>query len=135
MLYQLTEHGRSLCDEMGIDVGAVLRASLEHQFWAQRAAEYLESEGYEVTHEYPVPGDGIVDLLAERPGARVALEVETGKSDIEENIRKLKNAGFDRIILLATCPEAVGACQKAIAAAGSSAHTPVELLTWLDLRA
>jgi hypothetical protein len=80
-----------------------------------------------------VPNDGIVDLLAERPGARVALEVETGKSDIKENITKLKDAGFDRIILLATCPEAVGACQKAMAAAG--ADMPVELLTWLDLRA
>ncbi len=129
----MTDYGRSLCDEMGIDVGLVPRASLEHQFWAQRAAEYLENEGYAVTHEYPVPNDGIVDLLAERPGARVALEVETGKSDIKENITKLKDAGFDRIILLATCPEAVGACQKAMAAAG--ADMPVELLTWLDLRA
>lgn len=135
VLYQLTEHGRSLCGEMGIDTGPVLRASLEHQFWAQRAAEHMESEGFEVTLEYHVPGDGIIDLLAQRPGARIALEVETGKSDIEENISKLKNAGFDRIILLATGPEAVGACQKAMAATNSGARAPVELLTWLDLRA
>lgn len=133
VLYQLTEHGRRLCAELGIDTGPALRASLEHRFWVQRAAEYLESEGYEVTHEYAVPGDGFVDLLAERPGSRVAFEVETAKSDIEQNIAKLQNAGFDRIILLATRPEAVSACRKAIAAAGS--NTPVELLTWLDLKA
>jgi Holliday junction resolvase-like predicted endonuclease len=135
VLYQLTDHGRSLCEEMGIAVGPALRASLEHQFWAERAAAYLENEGYEVTREYPVPGDGIVDLLAERPGVRVVLEVETGKSDIQENIAKLKNAAFDRIILLATCPEAVSACQKAIAGASTGAVNPVELLTWLDLGA
>ncbi len=135
VLYHLSAHGRALCADLGIDAAPVLRASLEHQFWVERAAEYLESEGYEVTREYAVPDDGIVDLLAERPGARVVLEVETGKSDIEENIRKLKNAGFDRIIFLATCPEAVGACHKAIAAVERSARTPVELLTWLDLKA
>ena len=135
VLYQLSEHGRTLCREIGIDPGTILRASLEHQFWAERAAEYLESEGLEVTREHPIPGDGIIDLLAERPGVKVALEVETGKSDIEENIRKLKNAGFDRIILLATCPEAVGACQKAMVATAAEAKAPVELMTWLDLNA
>ena len=135
VLYHLSAHGRALCADLGIDAAPVLRASLEHQFWVERAAEYLESEGYEVTREYAVPDDGFIDLLAERPGTRVVLEVETGKSDIEENIRKLKNAGFDRIIFLATCPEAVGACQKAIATVGRSARTPVELLTWLDLKA
>ena len=135
VLYQLTEHGRALCNEMSVDPGPYPRASLEHQFWAQRAAEYLESEGYEVTHEYPVPGDGFVDLLAERPGSQVAVEVETGKSDIQENINKLSNAGFDRIILLATGPEAVIACKKAVAATSSKTKVPVALLTWLDLKA
>lgn len=136
VLYQLTEHGRRLTEELGIDPGPVPRASLEHQFWVQKAAEYLESEGYEVQREYPVPGDGFVDLRGQRPGMQIAVEVETGKSDIAENIHKLQHAGFDRILLLATCPEAVGACQKAIAAATAAPHArpPVELLTWLHLR-
>jgi hypothetical protein len=134
VLYQLTEHGRSLCTSLSIEPGVILRASLEHQFWIQKAAEYLEFEGYEVSREYPVPGDGFVDLVGQRPGERIAIEVETGKSDTKENILKLQNAGFDQIVLMATCPEAVSACQKAIAAA-SSASTSVELLTWLDIKA
>jgi hypothetical protein len=57
--------------------------------------------------EYPVEGNGVVDLLAERTGERMAVEIETGKSDIRENLSKLSGKGFDRIILLATSPAAV----------------------------
>jgi len=53
-------------------------------------AYYIEGgAGFEVTAEHPVPGDGVVDLLVTRPGERVAIEIETGKSDIRANIKKL----------------------------------------------
>ena len=45
---------------------------------------------------------------------KLAVEVETGKSDIKENLNKIKDAGFDRIVLVATSPAAVSACQKAV---------------------
>ena len=78
-------------------------------------------------------GNGTIDLLVTRPGERLAVEIETGKSDIKENIEKLRHADFDRIVLIATSPAAVGTCQKAIDAAGPESRTIVELLTWLDV--
>jgi hypothetical protein len=78
-------------------------------------------------------GNGIVDLLAERPGERVAIEIETGKSDIPANLAKLRDAGFSRVILLATSPSAVTACQRAIAQATTVHEASVEQLTWLDV--
>ena len=58
-------------------------------------------------------GNAAVDILASKPGEKIAIEVETGKSNIKANLEKLKDASFDKIILLATNPSAVRKCQKA----------------------
>jgi hypothetical protein len=133
VLYQLTDGGRAVCASIGIELGPPPRASLEHQYWVQKIAEHFEMKGYSLTREHIIQGNGAIDLLAERPGQRVAIEVETGKSDIRENIRKVQAAGFDRIVLLATSPTAVGACQRAIDEAGPEATPVPELMTWLDI--
>lgn len=133
VLYQLTETGRAACAANGFEPGPPPRASLEHQYWVGKVAEHFEKQGYSLSHEHVIAGNGAIDLLAERPGERVAIEVETGKSDIRENIRKVQEAGFDRVVLLATSPTAVGACQQAISDAGTDKTTVPELMTWLDL--
>lgn len=133
VLYGLTDHGRSICETNGIDPGPPPRAGLEHRYWVSRVAEHFDRQGYDITHEFHIPGDGHVDLVAEKPGERVAIEVETGKSDIKANLDKLQGAGFDRIVLLATSPSAVGACQKALHSCTDAHSCPVELLTWLDV--
>jgi energy-coupling factor transporter ATP-binding protein EcfA2 len=131
VLYQLTDFGRSVCTSVGIDFGLRPRESLEHQYWVRKATEHFERKGYEVVKEHPIKGNGAVDLLAERPGERVVIEVETGKSDIKANLRKVHEAGFDRVVLIASSPAAVIACQKAMA--DSYQGAAVELMTWLDL--
>ena len=133
VLYQLSDAGRSLCDNLGFDPGPTPRASLEHQYWVMKIAEHFEKQGYEMTAEHPIPGDGAVDLMAERPGERVAIEVETGKSDIKANLAKLKNAGFDRVVMVATSPSAVSACQRAVESTRGEKGPSVEMMTWLDV--
>lgn len=133
VLYQLTDCGRSVCSDVGVDPTPRAHPSLEHRFWVRRTVEYFEEKGYDVTREYSVSGNGVIDLLVERPGERIAVEIETGKSDIKENIAKLCSADFDRIILIATSPAAVDACQKAIDTADPGSRPAVELLTWLDV--
>jgi len=133
VLYELTDSGRGLCSALGLDPGPKPRESLEHRFWVRQTARWFEGKGYEVTYEHPVKGNGAIDILATRPGEMVAVEVETGKSDVKENIDKIRHAGFDRIVMLATSPFAIGVCQKVIDSAGKTGPTPVELLTWLDI--
>jgi len=133
VLYELTNHGRTVAEDQGIDPGPPPHAGLEHRYWVSRVAEHYERQGFEVTVEHHIPGDGHVDLAATRPGERLAIEVETGKSDIEANLEKLRGAGFDRIILLATSPSAVSACQKAMYSCTEDHASPVELMTWLDV--
>ena len=131
VLYQLADLGRAVCTEQHIDPGSKTTESLEHKFWINRATKHFEKQGYEVKCEHPVKGNGAIDILASKPGQKIAVEVETGKSDIKKNISKINNAGFDRIVLVATSPTAVSACQKVIDANGKS--STVELLSWLDI--
>ena len=131
VLFQLTDQGRALCSTLGIDPGPQPRESLEHMFWVNRAAKHFERDGYEITREHPVKGNGAVDILATRPGEAVAVEIETGKSDTKENLTKIAHAGFDRIVLLATSPAGSEACQKAKASVADD--LPVQLMTWLDV--
>ncbi|MHC4368259.1 MAG: hypothetical protein ACYSW8_11655, partial [Planctomycetota bacterium] len=109
------------------------RESLGHRYWVAQTARYFEKQGYDVTHEHAVKGNGAVDLLAQRHGTRTAVEVETGKSSITANLAKTKNAGFDKIVFVATSATAVTACQKAIEAIEPGKLATVELLTWLDV--
>jgi len=131
ILYQLTEWGRSLGTAQGIDPGKRSRESLVHRYWVNQAKAYFEKKGLEVTCEHRIKGNGFVDLMAERPGERIAVEVETGKSDIKANLEKIGKGRFDRVILVATSPEAVSACTRAVG--DMAASRAVEVLTWLDI--
>ena len=133
VLYQLSDAGRTVCHAHQIDPGPVPRESLEHRWWIRKTQEYFEKKGYEVTLEHPIKGNGAIDLLAQRPGEKIAIEVETGKSDIKQNLLHMKKKEFDKLIMVATSPTAVSACQKAIDAIDKK-HLPIlESWTWLDL--
>jgi predicted RecB family endonuclease len=36
--------------------------------------------------------NGAIDILVEEPGEKVAVEIETGKSDIKKNLNKIRVA-------------------------------------------
>lgn len=133
VLCDLTDSGRMLCSRLGIDPGPKSRESLEHRFWVRQTAHWFEGQGYEVVFEHSVKGNGAIDILATKPGEKVAVEVETGKSDVKENIAKIRHAGFDRIVLLATSPTAIGVCQRVLDSIDKTSSPPVELLSWLDI--
>ncbi|MCZ7608459.1 MAG: hypothetical protein M5U25_20935 [Planctomycetota bacterium] len=60
---------------------------------------------------------GAVDVAATKPDERVAIEVETGKSDPLGNIEKALNAGFDKVVSLATNSSTAEATELALRAA------------------
>ena len=59
---------------------------LEHRYWQDKLVDHYEQRGYEVHREKTV-GDHSVDLVATKGKEVIAIEVETGKSNFEENIR------------------------------------------------
>jgi len=106
VLLKLTQAGRELLEEEGMATKAMPRnASLEHEYWKKRTAEEYRRRGYHVEEEVPI-GDGrAIDLVATKGDERIAIEVETGKSDAEANARKCTEAGFSdvRVVDLRRC--------------------------------
>ena len=132
VLYHLTDFGRTVCSAAGIDPGLRPRASLEHSFWVNRAVRYFENKGYDTSLEHSVKGNSAIDILAQKGDEKIAVEIETGKSNIKGNLDKIRDAGFDRIVFIATSPAAVTACQKAVDARPGD-KAPIEQLSWLDI--
>ncbi len=131
VLYQLTDTGRIVCADLGFAPGPAPQESLEHRYWVNKASEYYDSQGYEISLEYAIKGIGEMDLLAEKPGQKIVVEVETGKSNIKNNLENAIKAGFDKVVFIATNPSASAACDRIIK--DIKAENSVELLTWLDL--
>jgi hypothetical protein len=133
VLYQLTNNGRDTCNLLGLKLSPLPRESLEHRYWVWQTAAYYKKQGYEITFEYAVKGNGKIDVLAESPGQRIAIEIETGKSSPLDNLKNAKKAEIDKFVFIATSPSAVSICLKVIEQTKGSITYPVELLTWLDI--
>lgn len=133
ILYELSDTGRTLCESSGIDTGPRSTDGLEHRYWIARVADLFEKQGYDTTREFRLDSGGAVDVVAERTNERIAVEVETGRSDMAANLRKLADAEFTRIITLATNAQAADDLQKLLANPDLSRPQNVETWTWLDV--
>jgi len=102
-LLKVAGKGKSLLASWGIKVKALPKnASLEHEYYKHLVADEYRRKGYIVEEEVPI-GDGkMVDLVATKDGKRIAIEVETGKSDVEGNVKKCKEAEFNSVLVVNT---------------------------------
>ena len=109
----LTIKGRVCLRNLGYDVPDKSRwGSLEHEFWKEKAAQQFVHLGWIVKKEES--GHGYTDLVAEKNGQRIAVEIETGKSNWRENIRKNLSGNYRGIFILTTNPETQNQILKAI---------------------
>jgi len=112
-LHQLTDSATKWLADHGHEVSLPRQnASLEHEYWRARVKDQLLAQGYEVEEEVPRPGGGRVDLVARRPGQVIAVEIETGFSDAEENVRRDLEARYDRVVVVATSRQVKAALER-----------------------
>jgi len=97
---EITEKGEIVLQEMGYSMDKKRKGGPEHEYWKHRIAGFLKSRGYAVEIEKPIGEGKTVDIVARRDGESIALEIETGKSDIEGNLLKVIDSGFSRIIMV-----------------------------------
>ena len=131
VLTDLTDAGREVFYRFSVDLPSPPRESLEHRYWVHRMQKHYEGEGFAVRLEHPVDDGGRIDLWAQSGDQTVAIEVETGRSDIKASIQKLRQSNATRCVLFATSAEAVAACRRALS--GPTPPPDIELMTWLDL--
>ncbi len=101
VLLEPTVDGLELLKARGFSVGKLTPhiGGLEHEYWRAQVAGIYKSQGYQVRMEHPV--NGYADLVAERDGMRLALEIETGKSNWKDNIAR-DLARFDQVTVVCT---------------------------------
>ena len=100
----LTGKGRELLGLPTEDTNR--RGGPEHLYWIERIYLELKEAGIKVEKEAPIGEGKTVDLLVTRGGKRIAIEVETGKSDWRGNVRKCLEAGLDQVLVSPTRPSA-----------------------------
>ena len=105
VLAELTEKGRQKLRDVGQDVPRKERwGSPEHEYWKMKVAEQFQRDGWNVVVESPT--NGFTDVVASRGEERIAIEIETGKSDWRANLEKNLRKGFRNILIVATRPDA-----------------------------
>lgn len=94
-LFDLPKEGRALCHQQGYGpLPNVTEGGILHRYWVHHTAQKLRAEGWTVQTEYPVHNNLIVDIHAEKDGKTMAVLVETGKSNVEHNIKKTRLSGY-----------------------------------------
>ena len=102
IVLKLTREGKRICNEPIIKKSKDIReGGITHEYWKNKYAELLKSKGFDITFEKPIGEGKSVDVVATKNGKQIAIEVETGRSDILSNINKCLQANFDKIIVVA----------------------------------
>ncbi|MCZ6653622.1 MAG: DUF87 domain-containing protein [Planctomycetota bacterium] len=102
--------------ELGLDTIEPDRGSIVHEFWKRVYADKFRRLGYHVDLEAPRI-NGRVDVLATKASETVAIEVETGKSDIVWNVKQNILSKFCKVLVVATDEQALEKVEKELAKA------------------
>jgi hypothetical protein len=105
------------------------RGSLTHEYWKRFYAERLKGEDYDVQLEAPRENQtGRVDVLAKKAGESIAVEIETGKSDVVWNVKQDLLSRFSKVRVVPTDGAALRRVEGQLARAGLLVPTRVEVV-------
>lgn len=77
------------------------RGGPEHEYWKHKIAEEYKEKGYIIEFEKRI-NNHFVDLVAQKDGENIAIEIETGKSDPVSNLKEDLIAGFTLVVCFVT---------------------------------
>ena len=120
-------------DALNLNTTESQHGSIVHEYWKRFYAQRFREQGYHVDLEVPRQS-GWVDVAAEKDGKKIAIEVETGKSDYLRNVRQNLLAKYDKILIAATDKFAYEKIEKALVVAGLLIPDKVEIVLREDFK-
>ncbi|MGZ3948216.1 MAG: TraM recognition domain-containing protein [Flavisolibacter sp.] len=109
----------------------------EHRYLQTFVKAMAEAQGYKASVEAPTPdGKGLVDVLLEKNGQTIAVEISVTTNPEWElhNIQKCLAAGYSRIVICATQPAKLKLIQQQIAThLSEQEQTRVQVIAANDL--
>lgn len=95
-LFELTQKGKMVLGDLGHEFKNESEGVV-HKFWKHRIAEFYKGKGFDVrVEEYYV--NGRPDIIVHEAGKKIAIEIETGKSNYVGNVERALEAGFDEVV-------------------------------------
>ena len=113
VVLRLAKKGEELFEE----VQTFGNESIVHGYWKRFYTARFRNAGFKVKEEVE-RNSGRIDVLATRKKETVAIEVETGKSDVVKNAKADLMFGCTRIVVVATDKWAFGKVEKELLKAG-----------------
>jgi len=133
-ILELTDQGKEFLNKLGHSINDNLE-SAEHKFWKNQIAKYFRKSGCKTTIEYQMDSGKSIDVMVEKPNRKVAIEIETGKSDFIYNILKCLEADIDMVLSVAINDDIANKIEKKLREKGLSDHEKISVLTVKDFEA
>jgi DNA-binding MarR family transcriptional regulator len=114
VILRLTKQSK---DALGLDTSEPEYGSITHEYWKRFYAQRFREQGYHVEFEVPRES-GRVDIVAKKDGEKIAIEIETGKSDFIRNVQQDLVAKYNKVFVIATDKSAFEKIEKKLAQAG-----------------
>jgi hypothetical protein len=124
VVLRLTQQGR---DALKLDTSIPQHGSIAHEYWARYYGQRFREQGYQVEFEVPRKS-GRVDVVAKNESEKIAIEIETGKSNFLRNARQGLAAKYDKILVVAINKSAFGKIERGLAQAGLLIAGRVEII-------
>ncbi len=113
VILRLTKQSK---DALSLDTSEPQHGSIVHEYWKRFYAQRFREKGYIVEFEVSRPS-GRVDVVARKDGEKVAIEIETGKSNFLKNVQQDLGAKYNKILVVATDKPAFEKIEKKLAQA------------------
>ena len=124
VLLRLTPRAR---EALNLGSSEPQHGSIIHTWWKRFYAQRFREQGYKVCLEAPRKS-GNVDVLALKDGKRIAIEIETGKSNFIRNVQQDLAAKYNKIMVVATDKSAFGKIERGLAQADLLIAGRVEII-------
>jgi len=112
---------------LGLDTSEPEYGSITHEYWKRFYAQRFREQGYHVEFEVPRES-GRVDVVARKDGEKIAIEIETGKSDFIRNVQQNLVAKYNKVLVIATDKNAFEKIEKKLAQGSLLIAGRVELI-------
>ena len=127
VLYALTETAKNFLATKQFKIPPQTRGGIEHNYWLEQAKEHFKESGFTFKEK-----DDIDLVVIELQGSKeitTAVQVETGKSNIQKNIETLLKGSFDVMLMLASNTKAELKIKKLIKDSRLPGKERIQILT------
>jgi len=124
VILRLTKQSK---DALGLDTSEPQHGSIVHEYWKRFYAQRFREQSYHVEFEVPRQS-GRVDVVAKKGNEKIAIEIETGKSDFIRNIQQNLAAKYNKVLIVATDKSAFKKIETKLVQAGLLIPGKVELI-------